>query len=157
MKDRELRNVLGKFATGVCVITASGENIPPFGMTVNSFCSLSLSPPLVMWSIDKNSDCFGDFEKVDRYAVNILKEDQKDLSTRYSQKEAHALLEGDWITGQSGCPLLSNPLAFFECEIENRVEGGDHVILFGRVLNAKAEPDAKPLLFFSGRYATLSD
>ncbi|QFU77201.1 flavin reductase [Halioglobus maricola] len=157
MDNRDFRDILGKFATGVCVITTSADGVPAFGMTVNSFCSLSLSPPLVMWSIGESSDCFSDFEKVGRYAVNILREDQQYLSARYSKKAEHALHDGDWEEGKSGCPVLAESLASVECEIETRVNGGDHVILIGRVLSASAGDEAKPLLFYSGRYAELTE
>ena len=157
MDDREFRNILGKFATGVCVITTSDEGVPAFGMTVNFFCSLSLFPPLVMWSIGESSDCFSDFEKVGRYAVNILSEGQQLLSARYSKKGDHALHDGDWKEGQSGCPILAESLASFECEIESWVTGGDHVILIGRVEYASAGDESRPLLFYSGRYAELAE
>ena len=155
MNDRELRSVLGKFATGVCVITTSGESVSALGVTVNSFCSLSLSPPLVMWSLGIDSDCFDSFAQVDRYAVNILTEDQQDLSQRFSQKFKHSLGDGEWKEGQTGCPVLTDSLAVLECKIESRVEGGDHVILIGRVLSASIESDANPLIFFGGQYTSL--
>ncbi|NIB40512.1 flavin reductase family protein [Pseudomaricurvus alkylphenolicus] len=154
---RSLRDALGKFATGVCVITSEIADASPIGMTINSFASLSLDPPLVIWSIAKTSDCFNHFESTERYAVNILKEDQQALSGRYSRRGDHNLKEGDWTRGNTDCPVLRESLACFECEIFERLDGGDHVILVGRVLEANHEADEKPLLFFAGQYRSIAD
>ena len=156
MDGRELRNVCGKFATGVCVITTGSEEVPSFGMTVNSFSSLSLEPPLVLWSIGKDSDCFDKFARVSGYTVNILAEDQQHLSDRYSKKNDHELREGDWESGETGLPVLKSPLAIMECRIFQRVDGGDHEILIGQVERAWQNEDGRPLLFYSGRYSSLS-
>ena len=156
MDSRELRNVFGKFATGVCVITTGSEDVPGFGMTVNSFSSLSLDPPLVMWSIGKDSDCFDRFARVSGYAVNVLMEDQQHLSDRYSKKNDHGLGEDDRETGETGLPVLKSPLAIMECQIIQRVDGGDHEILIGRVNRAWQNDEGRPLLFFAGRYSNLS-
>ena len=154
---RSFRDTLGQFATGVCVITTAAEAVPKFGMTVNSFSSLSLEPPLVIWSIGKSSECFDDFNKVDSYAINVLSEDQQALSGRYSKRGEHALVDGDWSEGDTGMPVLNDVLASFECDIVNRVDGGDHVILVGAVKHFNQGHAAKPLLFFSGGYRTLAD
>ena len=155
MDGRELRNVFGSFATGVCVITTGAENVRSFGMTVNSFSSLSLDPPLVLWSIGKDSDCFEKFSRVPGYTVNVLREDQKDLAERYAQKDDHDLRDGDRYTGESGLPVLKCPLARLECRIARRVDGGDHEILIGEVEHAWQDVDGRPLLFFAGGYASL--
>ncbi len=155
MDSRVFRSQLGTFATGVCVITATDDKGDAFGMTINSFCSVSLEPPLVMWSIGHSSECFSDFSNTDQYTVNILREDQKDLSKRYSTKGDHGLKDGDWQVGESGCPVLSQCLTRFECDIETRIEAGDHTILIGRVLSSASVSEGDPLVFFGGRYASL--
>ncbi len=155
MDARELRNALGRFATGVCVVTAS-EGGERFGMTVNSFASLSLDPPLVLWSIGRESDCFARFAKIDHYNVNILREDQQELSARYARTGEHALHDGDWSTGSGGEPILRDVLASFECAIESRIDGGDHVILVGRVQHFSHAESGNPLLFYAGSYAAIS-
>jgi flavin reductase (DIM6/NTAB) family NADH-FMN oxidoreductase RutF len=151
---REFRDALGRFATGVCVITASSDEVAPFGMTVNSFASLSLEPPMVLWSLGKSSDCFERFASLDHYVVNILRESQQDLSNRFAAKGDHALNDGEWQKGENSLPVLIDPLAVFECDIVNRVDGGDHTILIGRVTRADFS-EGKPLLFFGGNYGAI--
>jgi len=153
----DLRNALGRFATGVCVITADPEGFTPFGMTINSFSSVSLDPPLLLWSLQNNSDCVRAFEKATRFAVNILTADQRDISKHYSKRGDHDLAPEHYVMGKAGLPILKNTLASFECEIWQRYDGGDHVILVGKVLAMEnSGGDAKPLLFFSGGYQELA-
>ena len=153
--SRELRNALGRFATGVCVITANPPGQKPFGMTVNSFAAVSLDPPLVLWSIQKDSECMPAFEAATQYTVNILSDEQQAVSNRYAKKGDHALAAEDFRQGRSGCVVLRNALASFECDIEARIDGGDHIILLGRVLEMENRPTGKPLLFYSGQYREL--
>ena len=120
----QLRNALGRFATGVCVITASPEGHAPFGMTVNSFSSLSLTPPLVLWSLQKNSDTMEAFRVARQYCVNILSQEQKALSGRYAKKGDHALRAEEFTIGESGLPVLRHSLASFECDMDARHDGG---------------------------------
>lgn len=153
---REFRNALGRFATGVCVITANPEGEKPFGMTVNSFASVSLEPPLVLWSLQKNSECAPAFEKATQFTVNILAADQQSVSNQYAKKGAHDLLEGSYRQGRSGCVVLKDVMTSFECDIDARHDGGDHIILVGRVLELNNHPaEREPLLFFSGKYREL--
>jgi flavin reductase (DIM6/NTAB) family NADH-FMN oxidoreductase RutF len=154
---RHLRDTLGKFATGVCIITAEGKGVAPFGMTINSFSSLSLEPALILWSIGKSSECIADFEVVEQFSVNVLGDADMFLSDRYSTRRAHGLVEGDWVRGDSGCPVLRNPLARLECDIDQRIDAGDHVILIGRVSCAWYGEESEPLVFYSGKYRTLEN
>jgi len=152
----DLRNALGKFATGVCVITAAPEGFTPFGMTINSFSSVSLNPPLILWSLQHDSDCVPAFNATNRFAVNILTAEQRDISKTYSKRGDHDLRPEHIKTGKAGLPVLKDTLASFECEIWQRYDGGDHAILVGKVLAMESSPaDAKPLLFFSGGYQEL--
>lgn len=155
LDPRELRDALGQFATGICVITTNPEGQKPFGMTVNSFAAVSLDPPLVLWSIQKNSECMNAFESATQYAVNILEHDQADTSNRYAKKGSHDLVEGEYRQGRSGCVVLKDCLTSFECDIEARIDGGDHIILLGRVQEMSRKPDGKPLIFFGGKYREL--
>lgn len=155
-ESREFRDALGKFATGVCVITANPEGHAPFGMTVNSFAAVSLDPALVLWSIQKDSECFPAFETATQYSVNILGQDQQALSNAYAKKGDHALADGEFRQGSSGCVVLNDAMTSFECEIEARIDGGDHVILLGRVTEMTNHPaKAEPLVFFGGKYREL--
>lgn len=153
----ELRNAFGLFPTGVTVITANPEGHSPFGMTVNSFSSLSLEPPLLLWSMQNDSECAAGFEAATHYTVNVLAESGEELSRRYAKKGDHELLEADFHIGESGCAVLNSCLASFECAMEQRVEGGDHTILIGRVVAMNATPGDKPLLFFGGQYQRLAN
>ena len=153
---REFRDALGCFATGVCVITANPQDGQPFGLTVNSFASVSLDPPLVLWSLQNNSEMFDAFEKTQHWAVNILRSDQQDLSTQYAQKGDHKLDAEHFQMAPSGMPILPQTLVSFECEVEARYPGGDHVILVGRVIEMTRRNNGQPLVFCSGAYAELA-
>ena len=153
--SREFRDAMGSFATGVCVITANPEGYEPFGMTVNSLASLSLEPALLLWSLQNNSECLPAFEKADKFAVNILTTNQQDLSNYYAKKANHDLLKDSFRLGKTGVPVLRGALTSFECKVWARYPGGDHIILVGEVEEISSNPNGKPLLFHSGRYAEI--
>ena len=153
---REFRDALGTFATGVCVISANPEGWEPFGMTVNSFASVSLDPPLVLWSLQNDSDMYEAFEKSQRFAVNILRSDQQDMSNQYAKKGDHLLSREHFEIGDSGVPVMPETLVSMECELEARHPGGDHIILIGRVLELTQRNNGEPLLFCSGAYRHLA-
>ncbi len=150
--SQQFRRALGRFATGVCVITANPLGHKPFGVTVNSFSSLSLTPPLVLWSLQKTSDTMDAFATATSYCANVLAEDQQALSGRFAKKGDHALEDADYRTGDAGLPVLHGALASFECEIDARHDGGDHIILVGKVVAMHAGEPGKPLLYFDGGY-----
>lgn len=153
----EFRNTLGNFATGVCIIGAEPQNGKPFGMTVNSFASVSLSPPLVLWSLQNNSECFEAFEKTEMFSVNILSQAQKDMSNRYAKKGDHELAEDDFHFGSAGTPVINQAISSFECKVWARYPGGDHVIIVGEVVSMETHADSSPLLFHCGGYKTLQE
>ena len=155
LDTRELRNTLGCFATGVTVVTTVAEGHRPVGITVNSFTSVSLEPPLVLWSLDRDSTTYATFEEATHYTVNILKDSQQALSHRFTKTENRHLEGLACQTGENGCPILPNVLAFIECAIEQRLDGGDHIILLGRVLRF-ARFGGQPLLFAQGQYAQVA-
>lgn len=153
LEPRLFRNALGRFATGVCVITAQPEGEQPLGMTVNSFAAVSLDPPLILWSLQKNSECYQAYEKADRFAVNILAYEQQELSNRYAKKGQHELPAGSYFQGRSGCVVLKDVMTSFECTVDAIHEGGDHIIIVGRVQEMVDHPAyRRPLVFFSGKY-----
>ena len=152
---RELRNALGRFATGVCVITAVDNNGNALGMTANSFSSVSLDPPLVLWNLQNGSDVYDAFASPGCYAINVLSAEQLELSNQYARKGDHLLSPEHYRIGRNGAPILRNALVSFECELYASHEGGDHLIIVGRVLDVSARPDGDPLLFFSGAYREL--
>jgi flavin reductase (DIM6/NTAB) family NADH-FMN oxidoreductase RutF len=148
----QFRQALGRFATGVCVITANPPGFGPFGLTVNSFASLSLAPPLVLWSLQKTSETMDAFHAATHYCVNVLEAGQQALSTRFARKSEHAMQEGEYVLGNTGLPVLPGTLAALECAIDARHDGGDHIILVGLVRELRVAPGGRPLLFYEGGY-----
>ena len=152
---RDFRNALGNFTTGICVVTATQKGAGPIGMTVNSFASVSLEPALVLWSIQNDSECLSVFENTDRYAINILANDQVALSNFYAQKNDHLLVPEHFRVGKSGSPIIRGAVTSFECTTWARYPGGDHIILVGEVTEMDVNPNKKPLLFNAGQYREL--
>jgi flavin reductase (DIM6/NTAB) family NADH-FMN oxidoreductase RutF len=155
--DRRFRDALGAFPTGVAIITgltAAGERV---GMTVSSFNSVSLSPPLVLFSVARRAASFASWCDMPRYAVNILSQQQEQLSNRFARSGADKWTDVLVQDGATGLPVLPNALAVFECEAHARHEGGDHEIFIGRVvaLRTSVHKQDLPLLFFGGRYRRL--
>ena len=153
---RELRDALGRFATGVCVITAVDEQQQALGMTANSFSSVSLDPPLVLWSLQNNSDVYAAFASPRYFAINILSSEQQPHSNQYAKKGDHLLDPAHYSSGKYGAPIITDALVSFECELEATHEGGDHLIIVGRVRAMQQRSSGEPLLFFSGGYRELS-
>jgi len=148
----EFRRALGSFATGVTIITtrdADGNNI---GLTANSFNSVSLNPPLVLWSLAESSNSLAAFRQAAHWAVHVLAADQEPLSTRFAKRGVDKFAGLDCELGVDGVPLLRGCTARFECRTAFQYEGGDHVIFVGQVLNF-TRADSAPLVFHSGRYA----
>jgi flavin reductase (DIM6/NTAB) family NADH-FMN oxidoreductase RutF len=152
---RAFRNSLGLFATGVCVVSATTAEGEPMGLTVNSFASVSLNPPLILWSLDKGSDTMPVFETVTAFTINVLGDGAKDLSQRLSRKGQHGLHDGEWRAGATGAPVLTDAIAHFDCIVSARHDGGDHVILVGEVRAHAHRDHAQPLLYYRGRYREL--
>lgn len=149
------RQVCGHFATGVTVITAvdGGE---PVGMAANSFTSVSLDPPLVLFCAGKNSSTWPRIQAAGSYAVNILGGDQEELSRRFAAKEGDRFEGVGWRPGVTGSPLLQGALAYLDCTIEAEHDAGDHLLVVGRVVELAIEREEAPLVFFRGGYAALS-
>lgn len=143
-----LRSAFGRFATGVTVVT-TGTAEGPVAITANSFSSVSLDPPLVLWSIGRHSRRFDAFAEASHYAVHVLAEDQADLCWRFS-KSGSDFSDLDLSWNEHGVPLLPQALARFECSVADRFAAGDHMILLGRVLDLETQ-DGPPLLFAGGR------
>jgi flavin reductase (DIM6/NTAB) family NADH-FMN oxidoreductase RutF len=148
------RQVAGSFASGVTVITTGREGAY-HGMTASAFSSLSLEPPLILVCIDRQAETLPILLETGAFNVNILNEDQEHLSRSFAAKdspEAHGLANVDYEVGEMGLPLLHDTLAFFECRIAEHLDGGDHVILVGEVVNAGAREELEPLMYYRGRY-----
>ena len=153
---RAFRQALGCFPTGVAVVTTSGPDAGHRGITVNSFTSVSLDPPLVLWCIDRKSDRFPAFTKARTYTISLLGTTHEAVSSRLAKQGAHSLDGIDLIQTRLGPPALADALAFFECEAEAVYQAGDHAILVGRVLRFAKREAGEPLVFFQGRYGALA-
>lgn len=150
----KLRTVTGHFATGITVITAI-DNGEPVGLAANSFTSLSLDPPLVLFCAQKTSTTWPSIQKAGNFCVNVLAEDQEDVSRLFAAKGADRFKELGYRTGASGSPILPSALAFIDCRIEAEHDAGDHIIVVGRVLDLDVQREGRPLLFFRGGYGRL--
>ena len=164
----EFRRALSCFATGVAVVTTIDENRQPVGMTVSSFNSVSLDPPLVLWSIANDAQSYESFMKAEAdfdaasifgtltalaflFAVNVLTMEQQHLSSRFATKGIDKFDGLDCREGLHGAPILPEYAACFECSTEYRYEGGDHKIIVGRVLHLE-DRETDPLIFYRGRF-----
>ena len=152
---RELRNALGCFATGVCLITTVSAEKQALGMTANSFSSVSLDPPLVLWSLQNSSDAYQIFARPRHFAINILSSEQQAHSNQYARKGQHELEPSHYRLGKYGAPVIRGALVTFECDLHATYEGGDHLIIVGRVREMHRRPSGEPLLFYCGGYREL--
>ncbi len=153
LDQRDLRDALGCFATGVTVVTTMTD-LGPLGITVNSFASVSLDPPLVLWSPARKSSRFPSFEAAPYFAIHVLAHDQQELASRFAREGLN--FEGvQYSEGTGRTPLIEGCSARFECAHSAGHDGGDHLIVVGEVLSMTCS-DALPLLYHKGGYATLS-
>jgi flavin reductase (DIM6/NTAB) family NADH-FMN oxidoreductase RutF len=148
---RAFRRACAKYATGVTITTLIGTDGAPHGLTVNSFASVSLAPPLVLVCIDYASHVLPHFRAATHYGVNVLAEEQQELSNRFAQRGVDRFLGVTWDKGETGVPLLPGSLAHFECAIRNVVEAGDHAIFIAEVVKFDLA-DGPSLLYFDGGY-----
>lgn len=146
---RAYRAALGSFATGVTVVTVPSAD-GPVGITANSFSSVSLDPPLVLWSPAKASKRFDYFKDAPHFAIHVLDSHQREICDGFT-RDKHAFDGLDWVTGEHGVPHIRGCLARFECTLDAAHDAGDHVIIVGRV-NHTAFRDGMPLLFQGGRF-----
>lgn len=153
---RAFRDALGSFATGIAVVTACAPDGEFIGLTVNSFNSVSLDPPLVLWSLDLASPNLQAFSEASHYVVNILAEDQIAVSQHFATRQPDKFGDLQLCLGAGGAPLLHGCCAWFECVNETRHAGGDHLIFLGRVERFTHDPARLPLLYHAGRYRHLA-
>ena len=149
---KAFRSALGSFATGVTVVTTAVSTNEPIGVTASSFNSVSLDPPLVLWSLAKKSLSLDAFKQSGHFAVHILSCEQEDISNRFARSGADKFAETEWRRGQLGSPVLADFAAKFECRTIHQYEGGDHIIFVGEVLDLE-QRDLAPLVFHGGKYA----
>ena len=152
-----LRTALGSFLTGVTIVTARNEQGEPYGLTVNSFNSVSLDPPLVLWSLDLGHDRADLFRKAGGFAVNVMGADSAcdELIRKFSKSDADRFSGANWHSGVSGQPVLTDAIASLECRLWAEYPGGDHVIFIGEVLNISTR-DGRPAAYFKGQLSAFS-
>lgn len=151
-----LRNALGQYATGVAIVTALDGDRQPTGLTVNSFASVSLLPPLVLWSLTSSSACRPAFEACSHFAVNVLAVDQVAIANRFAMTGVDKFAGLAWTPGLGGAPRLENCCALFECRNESQHAGGDHIIFIGCV-ERFVHTELPPLIFHAGRYCARAE
>ncbi len=155
MDSKDIRDALGCFATGVTVITGLGPGGEKLGVTASSFNSVSLDPPLVLFSLNRQAYSMPHFLDSGHFAVNVLREGQEALSNRFATPLADKWDGIEFEIWDFGCPILADALANFECKTRYTYDGGDHVIFVGAVERMRADLDGHPLLFYHGGYQSL--
>ena len=151
LDQARFRSVLGHYATGVTVVTGI-EGGAPIGLSVNSFTSVSLDPPLVALGVAKGSTSWPRIRATGRFTVNVLAEHQEDLSRVFATRGANKFAGVRWWPAPSGSPLIDGALAWVDCTLEAEYEAGDHVLVVGRVTDLDIADDGRPLIFYRGGY-----
>jgi flavin reductase (DIM6/NTAB) family NADH-FMN oxidoreductase RutF len=154
IEQQLFRRVCGKYATGITVVTILDANQTPHGMTANSFTSVSLDPPLVLFCIDRKTAFLSHFLSGARYAINVLHEEQQEVSTCFARTGRDRFQGVAWTPGANGAPILAGVLASLECSVTQMVEAGDHVVVIGKVLHATWR-EGQPLVYFNSSYQSL--
>jgi len=152
--DRQFRLACGRYSTGVVVATVVDEYGDPHGITINSFTSVSLAPPLVLICLDHRARILQHFRPGVHFGINVLNEYQREISDYFASSKRDRFNGIDWKPGGTGVPLLPRGLAFLECSIRNRVPAGDHDIVIGEVLSATIE-EGRPLIYYASGYRKL--
>lgn len=152
-----LRRAFGMYATGVTIITAAHPAQGPVGITANSFSSVSLEPPLLLFSLSRQSFTLQSLLESPGFAVNILQDGQRALSHRFATGGGDKWSGLSWKTGAHGAPILAGTIAAFECAYHAQYDGGDHMIVVGRVLALEIDSAGAPLLYFHSRYRSIGE
>lgn len=153
---RQLRDTLSHFATGVTIVTALDEKCRPFGLTVNSFTSVSLDPPLVLWCLDNASSLYEQFERTSGFVVNLLTKNQVDLCLKFASPDRASIPEAVFAGSSSYGPTLTDCLVSLACSIEQKHDAGDHRIYIGRV-QTLSNANGVPMIFYGGKFRTLKE
>lgn len=153
---RAFRNALGCFATGITVVTAVSRESGMIGVTANSFNSVSLDPPLVLFSLDRRAYSLPIFHEAGQFAVNVLSAEQRHLAAIFAAPLIDKWDGVDYELWDTGCPILREALASFECKTQHIYDGGDHLIFVGRVRKMRWDASGEPLLYFRGAYRALA-
>ena len=155
MNSSEFRTALGQFATGVCLVTVSDRESGPIALTANSLSSVSLAPPLVLWSLQNSSECFREFTENEHFGLSVLGMAHEAHSNHYARKDQHAINAQDFTIDRQGVPLFTEAVATFSCRLWAVHEAGDHHIIIGEVIRFTSSSQP-PLIFHGGRYGQLA-
>lgn len=155
LDGRAFRNALGQFPTGVCVVTAQAPDGEDLGMTMSSFNSLSLAPPLVLFSVDRRALSLPKWRAAQGCAINVLAESQKEVSGRFARPKSNKWAGIDFDRGYAGAPLLRGVVARFECRRYAEHDGGDHELFIAEVVRFRIFANRAPLIFCQGNYGAL--
>ena len=150
---REFRNALGAFATGVTIVTTMSDDGEPIGLTANSFSSVSLDPPLVLFCLGRESYSFAHFESCEHFVINVLAASQQDQSNLFARPSKDKWSDITYDVRANGCPSFRSALAIFECATHDVHDAGDHIIIVGRVESFDCKAEGDPLLYYRGQYA----
>jgi len=153
---RVLRSAFGAFATGVAIVTTTDVDGQPVGLTANSFTSVSLDPPLVLFCLDRRSSNLERFRRSAVFGINVLSSHQQEVSSRFVARGEDRFAGIAWELRASGVPVIEGAAASFECERHSICDGGDHLVFLGRVLRFSFQPRREPLLYFQGRYRQIA-
>ncbi|NJR20585.1 MAG: flavin reductase family protein [Hyphomonadaceae bacterium] len=151
--QKEYRSALGSFATGVTIVTANDANGHGHGLTVNSFTSVSLDPPLVLWCLGNKSDSYDIFANSSHYAINVLPADGKDLAMRFAGKGDQQFAAGEAKSLVTGAPILNDAIAAFDCVVVDKIVAGDHLILIGQTQDFVVK-NVPGLTYFRGTFGS---
>jgi len=153
--SKDLRNAFGRFATGVTIVTTSNPDGTPIGMTVNSFTSLSLDPPMLLWCIGKSAGLFDLYMNSSNFCVHVLADGQQDLAMTFATRDVDRFADVKYQRDSNQLPLLGGCLGRFSCTTQNKVDAGDHVILVGAIDDYEIG-DGDPLIFYGGKFLSQS-
>lgn len=155
-RSGDLRKALGQFPTGVTIVTTVRNDGTPVGLTVNSFNSLSLEPPMVLWSINSKSPSLEYFIRNGKFAICILSERHEELSRRFGKYSGQDKFDSvEFSMTESGLPVVRGVIAYFECDVDRAMSMGDHHLMIGRVRNFDFSDSGRPLVYFRGNYASV--
>jgi flavin reductase (DIM6/NTAB) family NADH-FMN oxidoreductase RutF len=153
--ERTFRDAMGSFTTGVCVLSAKRRDGALVGMTVNSFTSVSLNPPLILVCLGSESPRSRALIDPGRFAISMLADDQRDIARQLAQPGEGLVPQTGWRAGENGSPVLDGAAAIVECDVDTTHTSGDHMIVIGRVTHVHSDPGREPLIYFRGGYRLL--
>ena len=149
----ELRRAFGRFATGIAIITTLDDQGRPYGLTINSFVSVSMEPPMISWNVIRGSTAHQTIRRTGRFVVNVLAKNQRELAQKMTGPIEHRFVSVPYHSSTSGLPVLHDTLATFECDVHSMIAAGDHDIVLGTVQQF-THRDGRPLVYWQGAYAT---